>query len=282
MQHGCTPPFPDLKCPLAPPSHGEAPLSVTNLDSNNVDQFLTGKVALVTGASRGIGRAIAARLAARGAKVACVATKAENCAETVAACEAVGAQAMAFGVDVASTADVAELVGQVQKEMGGLDILVNNAGITRDGLLLRMTEDDFDRVVDVNLKGSWNFVRAAARPMMKCRGRIVNISSVVGLTGNAGQVNYSASKAGVIGLTRSVAKELASRGVTVNAIAPGFIETDMTAAIDEATSKKLSDSIPLKRIGKPDEIATAVEFLVGPGGDYVTGQTLVIDGGLSL
>ena len=255
---------------------------MTNIDSNNVDQFLAGKVALVTGASRGIGRAIATRLAARGAKVACVATKAENCAATVSACEAAGAQAMAFGVDVANTTDVAELVGQVQAELGGLDILVNNAGITRDGLLLRMSEEDFDRVIDVNLKGSWNFVRAAARPMMKSRGRIVNISSVVGLTGNAGQVNYSSSKAGVIGMTRSVAKELASRGVTVNAIAPGFIETDMTAAIDEAATQKLTDSIPLKRIGKPEEIASAVEFLVGPGGDYVTGQTLVVDGGLSL
>lgn len=250
--------------------------------TDNAERFLDGRVALVTGASRGIGRAIAVRLAARGAKVACVATKAENCTETVEACRSAGAEALALGVDVADTTAVADLVGQVQKELGGLDVLVNNAGITRDQILLRMTEEDFDRVVDVNLKGTWNFVRAAARPMMKSRGRIVNISSVVGLTGNAGQVNYAASKAGLFGLTRSVAKELASRGVTVNAIAPGFIETDMTAAIDEAASKKLEDAIPLKRIGTPEEIAHAVDYLVGPGGAYVTGQTLVVDGGLSL
>ena len=247
-----------------------------------MDQTLAGKVALVTGASRGIGRAIAVQLGARGAKVACVATRAENCADTVAACEAAGAQTLAAGVDVADLEAVQGLVAQVQEELGGLDVLVNNAGITRDQILLRMSEEDFDRVVDVNLKGTWNFVRAAARPLMKARGRIVNISSVVGLTGNAGQVNYAASKAGLIGLTRSVAKELASRGVTVNAIAPGFIETDMTAAIDASAAEKLADDIPLKRIGSPEEIALAVDYLVGPGGAYVTGQTLVVDGGLSI
>jgi len=245
-------------------------------------RFLDGQVALVTGASRGIGRAIAERLAARGAALGCVATKAENCADTVAACRAAGAKAEAFGVDVADTRAVADVVGQVQEALGGLHLLVNNAGVTRDQLLLRMSEEDFDRVVDVNLKGTWNFVRAAARPLMKSRGRIVNISSVVGLTGNAGQANYAASKAGVFGLTRSVAKELASRGVTVNAIAPGFIETDMTAGIDETAAAKLREEIPLQRIGAADEIARAVEYLAGPGGAYVTGQTLVVDGGLSL
>jgi len=250
--------------------------------SDAEERFLEGKVALVTGASRGIGKAIAERLARRGAKVACVATDAKNCADTVAACRAFGATAVALGVDVADTRKVGELVDQVQKELGEPYVLVNNAGITRDQLLLRMTEEDFDQVLSVNLKGTWNFVRAAARPLMKARGRIVNISSVVGLMGNAGQANYAASKAGILGLTRAVAKELASRGVCVNAIAPGFIATDMTAKMGEGASEELASSIPLKRIGTPEEIALAVDFLVGPGGAYVTGQTLVVDGGLSL
>lgn len=244
--------------------------------------FLAGKVALVTGASRGIGRAIAQQLAQRGAKVACVATRAENCAETVAACNALTDGAAAYGVDVSSTEDVAALCKSVQSELGGLDLLVNNAGVTRDQLMLRMSEEDFDRVIDVNLKGVWNFSKGAMRTLMKARGRIINISSVVGVTGNAGQANYAASKAGVIGLTRSLAKELAGRGVCVNAIAPGFIETDMTAAIDENAAAELRKSIPLGRIGRAEEIAAAVDFLAGPGGDYITGQTLVIDGGLSL
>jgi 3-oxoacyl-[acyl-carrier protein] reductase len=247
-----------------------------------MERHLNDKVALVTGASRGIGRAIAVRLAERGAKVACVATKADGCAETVAAAKACGVDARAYGVDVASTNDVASLVETVVKDFGGLHILVNNAGITRDQLLLRMTEDDFDRVIAVNLKGCWNFVKAASRTLMKSKGRIVNIASVVGITGNAGQVNYAASKAGVLGLTRSVAKELAGRGVCVNAVAPGFIGTDMTAAIDEKAAAGLVESIPLGRIGDVADIARAVDFLVGPGGDYITGQTLVVDGGLSL
>jgi 3-oxoacyl-[acyl-carrier protein] reductase len=246
------------------------------------DRYLDGRVALVTGASRGIGRAIALQLARRGAKVACVATTAERARETAGDCTELGAAAQGYGVDVAQTAAVAELVGQVQSEMGGLDILVNNAGITRDQLLLRMSEEDFDRVVAVNLKGTWNCIRAATRSLMKSHGRIVNIASVVGLTGNAGQANYAASKAGIIGLTRSAAKELASRGVCVNAIAPGFISTDMTAALDEASAKALGERIPLGRIGEPQEIALAVDFLCGPGGAYITGQTLVVDGGLSI
>jgi len=246
------------------------------------DATLAGQVALVTGASRGIGRAIAVHLAAAGATVACVATKAENCAETVSACEAAGARAQAFGVDVADTAAVAEVVDRVQKELGGLNILVNNAGVTRDQLLLRMSEDDYDRVMDVNLKGTWNFLKAAARPLMKCRGRVVNVSSVVGVTGNAGQANYAASKAGVIGLTRSLAKELAGRGVCVNAVAPGYIDTDMTAGMDEKAATELAARIPLGRIGSPEEVARLVEFLAGPGGSYITGQTIVVDGGLSV
>ena len=252
------------------------------MDSASADRPLDGKVALVTGASRGIGRAIALRLASRGAKLAAVATSAERCQETVNLASEHGVEACAYGVDVADTEATAALVAQVQKDLGGLDILVNNAGITRDQLLLRMAEEDFDRVVQVNLKGTWNFVRAAARPLMKCAGRIVNISSVVGVTGNAGQANYAASKAGVIGLTRSVAKELAGRGVTVNAIAPGYIATDMTAAMDDKAAAELSQAIPLSRIGDSEDIAAAVDFLVGPGGSYVTGQTLIVDGGLSL
>lgn len=212
-----------------------------------------------------------------------MATRAENCADTVAACNAARADAaQAFGVDVASTGDVADLVGRVGDELGGLDILVNNAGITRDNLILRMSEEDYDRVLDVNLKGTWNFLKACARPLMKARGRIVNITSVVGVTGNAGQANYAASKAGVIGMTKSLAKELAGRCVCVNAVAPGYIETDMTADLDEGAAKELAASIALGRIGAVDDIARTVEFLVGPGGDYITGQTLVVDGGLTL
>jgi len=248
----------------------------------SLERTLDGRVALVTGASRGIGRAIAERLAARGASVACVATSAENCAATVAGCEKHSTHATAYGVDVSGTEAVSKLVKEVQQELGGLDILVNNAGITRDQLLLRMTEEDFDQVLAVNLKGAWNFIRAASRPLMKARGRIVNISSVVGLTGNAGQANYAASKAGLLGLTRSVAKELASRGVCVNAVAPGFIATDMTADLPEGAAKELESAIPLRRIGTPEDVALMVDFLVGPGGAYVTGQTMVVDGGLSL
>jgi 3-oxoacyl-[acyl-carrier protein] reductase len=246
------------------------------------ERYLEGRVALVTGASRGIGRAIAERLAARGAKVACVATDAARCKDVAARCAELSDGARAYGVDVADLAAVTELVVEVQKELGGLDVLVNNAGVTRDQLLLRMSEEDFDRVIAVNLKGAWNFSKACARPLMKVRGRIVNISSVVGLTGNAGQSNYAASKAGLIGLTRSLAKELAGRGVCVNAVAPGFIATDMTAGIDAAAAAELASRIPLGRIGEADEIARAVDFLVGPGAAYITGQTLVVDGGLSL
>ena len=243
---------------------------------------LAGQVAIVTGASRGIGRAIAELLASQGADVACVATRAENAQATVAACEGLGVKAKAYGVDVSNTDAVAANVKAVMEDLGGLHILVNNAGVTRDQILMRMTEDDFDTVIAVNLKGTWNYVKAATRPLMKSAGRIVNISSVVGVTGNAGQVNYAASKAGVFGLTRSVAKELAGRKVTCNAIAPGYIETDMTAAIDVAAAEKLTASIPLGRIGQAEDIASAVAFLVGPGGAYVTGQTLIIDGGMSL
>ena len=243
---------------------------------------LEGKRALVTGASRGIGRAIAEALAAQGARVACVATSVTSAQAAADACGALTEGATAHGVDVADTAAVQALVKGLAQEMGGLDILVNNAGITRDGILMRMSEDDFDRVVAVNLKGVFNFTQAATRPLMKSSGRIVNVSSVVGVIGNAGQANYAASKAGVIGFTRSVAKELAGRGVTANAIAPGFIETDMTAALNEQQRADLLSGIPLGRIGSVEEISSLVSFLAGPAGGYITGQTLIVDGGLSL
>jgi 3-oxoacyl-[acyl-carrier protein] reductase len=246
------------------------------------ERFLEGKVALVTGASRGIGKAIAVRLAGRGARVACVATAAERCADTARLCAEAGGEGHAWGVDVADTSAVAELVSAVGKELGGLDVLVNNAGITRDQLLLRMSEEDFDAVLATNLKGTWNFLKAAARPLMRSGGRVVNIASVVGLIGNPGQSNYAASKAGILGLTRSVAKELASRGVCVNAVLPGFISTDMTAAMDEKARAELAASIPLGRVGEAADVARLVEYLAGPGGAYITGQALVVDGGLSL
>jgi len=243
---------------------------------------LEGNVALVTGASRGIGSAIAIQLARSGAALACVATSAENCTDVVAACRAEGGRAEAFGVDVSDTDGVAALVKGVVSEFGQLDILVNNAGITRDQILLRMSEEDFDRVVSVNLKGAWNFSKAAARSLMKTGGCLINVGSIVGLTGNAGQSNYAASKAGLIGLSRSLAKELASRNVRVNTIAPGFIGTDMTSAMDEVASRAFREQIPLGRIGETLDVALAVDFLAGPGGRYITGQVLVVDGGLSI
>lgn len=248
---------------------------------------LAGQLALVTGASRGIGAAIALRLAQDGAQVACVATRRENAQAVADACANLTPGARAFGVDVSDTEAVAALVKEISSSMdvgtpAGPHILVNNAGITRDRILMRMSEEDFDRVLDVNLKGAWNFIKACTRVLMKNGGRVVNITSVVGITGNAGQANYAASKAGLIGLTRSVAKELASRGVCANAVAPGFIETDMTAALDEKARSELAAGIPLARMGTPTDVAAAVAYLVGPGGSYITGQTLVVDGGLSV
>lgn len=243
---------------------------------------LEGQAALVTGASRGIGRAIALALAEQGARVACVATSVSNAENTAQECAALTDGAMALGVDVADGAAVKVLVKDAVSQLGGLNILVNNAGITRDGLLLRMSEEDFDGVLAVNLKGTFNFAQAAARPLMKSAGRIINISSVVGVTGNAGQANYAASKAGVLGLTKSLAKELAGRKVTCNAIAPGFIETDMTAALNDDQRSSLLAGIPLARMGAASEIAALAVFLAGPAGGYITGQTLVVDGGLSL
>lgn len=243
---------------------------------------LTGKTALVTGASRGIGRAIAIALAEAGADVAVNYAGSEAAAaQTAQAVEAMGRRAFTVKANVGKSAEFDAMVASVLATFGKLDILVNNAGITRDNLIMRMKEEEFDEVIETNLKGVFNGIKAVTRSMMKQRsGRIVNISSVVGALGNAGQANYVASKAGVIGLTKSAARELASRGITVNAVAPGFIGTDMTDKLPAEMREKLERDIPLGRIGKPEEIATAVLYLASDAASYMTGQTLHIDGGM--
>ena len=246
---------------------------------------LSSKVALVTGASRGIGRAVAVELARQGAEVFCTSTRAGGCdatLEEIASLEN-DAAAHALVCDVSDADSVDALAKGVLDEKGKLDVLVNNAGITRDGVFMRMSNDDFDDVVGTNLRGAFLVCRAFARPMAKARGgRIVNVGSVVGLTGNAGQVNYAASKAGLVGLTKSLAHELAGRGVTANVVAPGFIETDMTKAIPEDMKAKMLGQIPLARFGAPEDIARTVAFLAGDAGAYITGQTLVVDGGMTM
>jgi 3-oxoacyl-[acyl-carrier protein] reductase len=244
--------------------------------------MLTGKTALVTGASRGIGRAIALSLAEAGADVAVNYAGSEaSAAEVVGLIEGMGRKAFKIKADVSSVQEVEEMFKQVLESFGKLDILVNNAGITRDNLLMRMKEDEFDQVIATNLKGVFNCLKAATRPMMKQRyGRIINISSVVGVLGNPGQVNYVAAKAGVIGMTKATAKELSSRGITVNAVAPGFIETDMTDKLTEETRSQLLQQIPLARLGQPDDIAKAVRFLASDDASYMTGQTIHVDGGM--
>ena len=237
----------------------------------------------MTGASRGIGKSIAIALGRCGARVACVARDTAKLAETVSAITGAGGQAEAFACDVTNGGAVQELVESIAEKWGRLDILVNNAGITRDTLLPRMSDDQWDDVINTNLRGAFLFTRAATRPMMSQRyGRIINISSVSGLIGNAGQANYSASKAGLIGFTRTVSKELAGRKITVNAIAPGFIESEMTAALGEALQDQVKTRIPAKRLGTPDEVADVVLFLASPTSGYITGQCLTIDGGLTV
>ncbi|HEY4305885.1 MAG TPA: 3-oxoacyl-[acyl-carrier-protein] reductase [Gemmatimonadaceae bacterium] len=239
---------------------------------------LTGKTALVTGSTRGIGRAIAESLAGAGARVAIVGRDETRAKEAAAQ---VSSDARGFACDVGDIASVTALVEAVEKEFGAIDILVNNAGLTRDNIFLRLKDDDWDAVIDANLRGAFVAIRAATRGMMKKRwGRIINIASVVGIVGNKGQANYAASKAGLIGLTKSIAKELASRNILANVVAPGFIETDMTAAMTDDAKKTLFTQIPLERLGKPSDIAPLVTFLASEQSSYITGQVFVVDGGM--
>ena len=238
---------------------------------------LSNRVALVTGSTRGIGHAIASTLSACGARVAVVGRDADRAQQVAADMGAAGG----FACDVGDIASVAKLVEDVEKAYGSVDILVNNAGLTRDNILLRLKDDDWDAVLDANLRGAFVAIRAATRGMMKRRwGRIINISSVVGITGNKGQSNYAASKAGLIGLTKSVAKEFASRNILANAVAPGFIETDMTAAMTAEARTTLGQQIPLERLGTPKDIAGVVAFLASEHAAYITGQVIVVDGGM--
>ena len=241
---------------------------------------LSGRNALVTGSTRGIGHAIASTLAGAGARVAIVGRD-EARAEAVAA--ALGQGSQGFACDVADLAQVSALIRDVEQAFGGIDILVNNAGVTRDNLMLRLKDDDWNAVIDANLRGAFATIRAATRGLMRRRwGRIINISSVVGLTGNKGQTNYAASKAGLIGLTKSVAKEFASRGILANVVAPGFIDTEMTAAMTPEARAGISQQIPLERLGTPGDIASVVAFLASDHAAYITGQVLVVDGGLAM
>jgi 3-oxoacyl-[acyl-carrier protein] reductase len=243
---------------------------------------LTGQLALVTGASRGIGRAIATRLAACGASVAGVARTLEGLDGTLQAIRDAGGTAEGFAANVADPTDVNRVVEAVEAKFGKIHVLVNNAGVTRDGLMLRMEDGAWDEVIDTNLKGTFLFSRAVGAIMMRGRyGRIINITSVSGLMGNPGQANYSASKAGVIGFTKTVARELASRGITVNAVAPGFITTDMTDKLPEKIKTEVKERVPVRRLGAPEDVADLVCYLAGPGASYLTGQVIAVDGGMT-
>jgi 3-oxoacyl-[acyl-carrier protein] reductase len=244
---------------------------------------LDNQIALVTGAGRGIGQAIALKLAGAGADIVAVDLKLEFCADTVRQVQALGRKTWCFAADVAGAASVEALAEQALAAAGRVDILVNNAGITKDGLLMRMSEADWDAVLNINLKGAFLVTKAFTRAFLKQKsGRIINIASVIGLIGNAGQCNYAASKAGVIGFTKSVARELASRGITANAIAPGFIETAMTAKLPPEAREVLLKQIPLAALGQPDDVAGAVLFFASPAARYVTGQVLAVDGGMTM
>lgn len=243
--------------------------------------LLASQVAVVTGAGRGIGRAIALKFASAGADIVCVSLTPENSEKVAGEVRALGRKAWAHAVDVADANAVAAASEKILAEAGRVDILVNNAGVTRDGLLMRMSEADWDTVLNTNLKGAFSLTKALSRAFLKQRsGRIINIASVIGLIGNAGQCNYAASKAALIGFTKSVAKELGSRHITVNAIAPGFIETDMTSALDEAMRAELLKKIPLSCLGQPEDIAEAALFLASSAARYITGQVLTVDGGM--
>ena len=250
--------------------------------AGDMSKTFDGQVAVVTGAGRGIGEANAKTFADGGARVAVISRTEANAARTADAINAAHPEAAkAYAVDVADFNAVQELADTIMRDFGKVDILVNNAGVTRDGLSMRMSSDDWDVVVDTNLKGAFNFIRAVQRPMAKQRsGRIINISSVSGIMGNAGQANYAASTAGLTGLTKTIARELSGRGITVNAVAPGFIETDMTAVLPENIRVAVVARIPLGRFGAPEDIASAVAFLAGSEAGYITGQTLVVDGGM--
>lgn len=242
---------------------------------------LANQIAVITGAGRGIGRAIALHFAAEGADVVCVSRTLENSEKTAGEVRAAGRKAWAFAVDVADTKAVGEAAEKILSETGRIDVLVNNAGVTRDGLLMRMSDEDWDTVLNTNLRGAFAFTKAFSRAFAKQRaGRIINISSVIGLIGNAGQANYAASKAGLIGFTKSVARELAGRGVTVNAIAPGFIQTDMTAVLNDEVKNAVLNNIPLKSFGTAEDIAHAAVFLASSRSRYITGQVLAVDGGM--
>lgn len=243
---------------------------------------LKGQTAIVTGASQGLGKAIAIELGRNGARVACVARSAEKLAGTVGEITAAGGAAEAFACDVTSRESVEKVVEAVAEGWGRLDILVNNAGVTKDTLLPRMTDDQWDLVINTNLRGAFLFSRAASLHMMRARyGRIINISSVAGIIGNAGQTNYSASKAGLIGMTRSLSKELAGRKVTINAVAPGFIESEMTKVLGDSILEQVKKNIPAKRLGTPADVAGVVAFLASSASAYVTGQVITVDGGLT-
>jgi 3-oxoacyl-[acyl-carrier protein] reductase len=242
---------------------------------------LANQVAVVTGAGRGIGRAIALKFAAEGADVVCISRTADNAEKAAAEVRALGRKAWAVALDVADGAAVASTAEKVIADAGRVDILVNNAGVTRDGLLMRMSDEHWDTVLNTNLRGAFSMTKAFVRVLIKQRsGRIINVASVIGLIGNAGQANYAASKAGLIGFTKSVAREVASRGITVNAIAPGFIETDMTNVLNDEVKQTVLKQIPMNTFGNADDIANAALFLASASGRYVTGQVLTVDGGM--